>query len=104
MSRDGFLKRVYAVAFTDAVHRTPSNKDHRIFFGKNAINWICSKYPLDTHLKGPQNNTRLVSAGTTEHERTSSASIDSVFTFLSQKYSAIEPAAKSSRKPPQGCF
>jgi len=45
MSRDGFLKRVYAVAFTDAVHRTPSNKDHRIFFGKVSLK-VADSLPL----------------------------------------------------------
>ncbi|KAI1703481.1 protein FAM [Ditylenchus destructor] len=48
-------------------------------------NWVTSALPLDTKL--PKRSSTAFSAGTDEHERTSSAAMSSVFKFIEESFS-----------------
>ncbi|XP_043276836.1 FAM172 family protein homolog CG10038 [Venturia canescens] len=84
-----FVKKVFAVAFTDSVHSSmmpTKGTDHIIKITKN---WVTSDKPLDTPEKTSSDDVECVSAGTSVHEMTSWSSIESVFRFLEQRYRSV---------------
>ncbi|XP_063956056.1 cotranscriptional regulator ARB2A homolog [Lytechinus pictus] len=84
-----FLKKVFAVAFTDSVHSMATlGISHNIkkFFAKHTVNWVSSVQPLDTPRPSKRPlDSKQVSAGTQVHAETSWTSFKSVFKFLKRK-------------------
>ncbi|XP_030832814.1 cotranscriptional regulator FAM172A homolog isoform X2 [Strongylocentrotus purpuratus] len=84
-----FLKKVFAIAFTDSIHHlgTPGiSHNIKKFFAKNTVNWVSSIQPLDTPRPPKRTlDSKQVSAGTQVHAETSWTSFKSVFKFLKNK-------------------
>ncbi|KAH0539190.1 FAM172 family protein homolog CG10038 isoform X2 [Cotesia glomerata] len=82
--REEFEKRVFAVGFTDSVHRLPrTGCDHLVKVSKN---WVSSEQPLDTPVDCASDDVPCVSAGHPVHEMTSWSCIESLFKFLEEHY------------------
>lgn len=85
---DEFLKKCFAIGFTDSVHSSRGLSAKVLQrFQKIACNWVTSSKPLDTPLKSPSTDLPQRSAGHTKHEWTSWACIDALFAFFEEKYS-----------------
>ncbi|XP_034943131.1 FAM172 family protein homolog CG10038 isoform X2 [Chelonus insularis] len=81
---DEFKKRVFAVGFTDSVHKMPEKGcDYLV---QVARNWVSSDKPLDSSVDCASDDVPCVSAGHPVHEMTSSSCIDSLFKFLEDRY------------------
>ncbi|XP_008552885.1 FAM172 family protein homolog CG10038 [Microplitis demolitor] len=79
-----FKKLVFAVGFTDSVHRLPRNGcEHVVQVSKN---WVSSEQPLDTPVDCASDDVPCVSAGHPVHEMTSWSCIESLFKFLEERY------------------
>lgn len=83
-----FVKRVFAVAMTDSVHYI-SKPDAFKALVKVSCNWVSSSQPLDTPLSNMRGDIARVSSGVNVHEKTSYASMNSVFKFLEERYNAV---------------
>lgn len=81
-----FQSRVFAVAFTDSIHSDYVTQDLKKFFQEKSRNWVSSDEPLDTEISSRFCSTPKVSAGHSQHEMTSFSSMNSIFSFLKQKY------------------
>ncbi|XP_071479006.1 cotranscriptional regulator ARB2A homolog [Diadema antillarum] len=98
-----FLRKTFAIAFTDSIHNlafTKVSMNVRKFFAKHSVNWVSSPKPLDTPImsqSSPALDSKRVSAGTKVHAETSWTSFQSVFTFLKDKESEL--AARLAGKP-----
>nr|CAD7463057.1 unnamed protein product [Timema tahoe] len=87
-----FKERVFAVAFTDSVHSMSLQKVPKKvieFLQKAGRNWVAHDEPLDTPVKAPANEITRVSAGHIQHEMTSWSCMESLFTFLQERYAFI---------------
>lgn len=82
-----FEEHVKAVAFTDSVHSF-SNYKVTPFLKEVAKNWVSSKEPLDKAIKTPDTDITRVSAGHQKHEMTSHSCMNSVFTYIEEKFNA----------------
>nr|CAD7258005.1 unnamed protein product [Timema shepardi] len=87
-----FKERVFAVAFTDSVHsmslqRVPKKVIE--FLQKVGRNWVAHDEPLDAPVKAPADEITRVSAGHIQHEMTSWSCMESLFTFLQERYALI---------------
>ncbi|KAH8419054.1 hypothetical protein KR222_002109, partial [Zaprionus bogoriensis] len=84
---DFFKQKVFAIALTDGTIGYPPANCKQYFIDV-ARNWVSSRDPLDTfEIDGPRDqNITCVSAGHVEHEWTSYAAMESVFTYIEAKY------------------
>ncbi|XP_064100002.1 cotranscriptional regulator ARB2A-like [Macrobrachium nipponense] len=90
-----FVKRVFAVAMTDSVHYIAKPNAFKALV-KISRNWVSSSHPLDTPLSDEGGDVARVSSGVNVHEKTSYASMESVFKFLEARYNAV---TKGDGKP-----
>nr|CAD7198297.1 unnamed protein product [Timema douglasi] len=87
-----FKERVIAVAFTDSVHSMSLQKVPKKvieFLQKVGRNWVAHDEPLDAPVKAPADEITRVSAGHIQHEMTSWSCMESLFTFLQERYAFI---------------
>ncbi|XP_038076473.1 cotranscriptional regulator FAM172A homolog [Patiria miniata] len=104
---ESFMKKVFAVAFTDSVHSLHYDMDDALhaLFTQNAVNWVSSHKPLGTVVDDRGYDCTRVSAGTTRHEETSWYSFHSIFHFLSTKEEEVkrpeveDPVASEASEP-----
>ncbi|KAJ4459512.1 putative UPF0528 protein [Paratrimastix pyriformis] len=120
------LPRLRAIAFTDSVHSVPSalsaeyiaDLKRRYPMGHfkapvplspavsrlldtRACNWVSASTPLDTPA-GHREGCPCVSAGTPQHERTSSSAMTSVFSFLLRHLVAdVRTPPVAAEEPPE---
>ncbi len=68
---------------TDSVHTFNKHWSKRVktFMKKQVKHWACSSKNLDKKLP-PAGGSLVVSAGTDNHDRASSAAMNSIFTFF----------------------
>ncbi|XP_076466037.1 cotranscriptional regulator ARB2A-like [Babylonia areolata] len=87
-----FQRRVFSIVFTDSVHtdgRALWSKPVKDFMKQRAVNYISAVEPLDTRMENIHSDDCLaLSAGTTEHERTSHSCINSAFQFMNRRHGA----------------
>mmetsp|Transcript_29759 Transcript_29759/g.33188 ORF Transcript_29759/g.33188 Transcript_29759/m.33188 type:complete len:222 (+) Transcript_29759:56-721(+) len=102
--KDELLSRLRCVALTDSVHprlwsRNKQRFDEELldYYDKNVCNWVRSTRPVGTPRK-KEGGCPTVSAGHTEHEWTSAASIDSVWDYIDAKVSGKEVNVTPSKK------
>ncbi|KAL3865435.1 hypothetical protein ACJMK2_042825, partial [Sinanodonta woodiana] len=82
-------ERVFAIALTDSVHsmrRQEASEDVIEFYKERACNWASAYDPLDAPLQTSEEEPPTVSAGTDQHDMTSSCSINSIFKFFTERY------------------
>ncbi|XP_076443585.1 cotranscriptional regulator ARB2A homolog isoform X2 [Babylonia areolata] len=83
---DDFKKRVFCVVFTDTVHtmvRQQWSQPVKEFLKERAVNFASAYVPINYMMETSCPDDCLsVSAGTEEHERTSSSCIDIAFQFI----------------------
>ena len=77
--------KIRAVALTDSVHSYNRHWSKRVktFIGKHCINFACGNLPLNKKMKRT-GGCIVVSAGTEQHEMSSSSCIEPLFQFLSK--------------------
>ncbi|ESN93155.1 hypothetical protein HELRODRAFT_194171 [Helobdella robusta] len=86
--KESFLKRVFAVAFTDAaVFLEECDEETREFFKNNSQNWVAGTGKLDEPVITDSADVTCpkVSAGHTEHVWTSATSMSSIFKYFKKK-------------------
>lgn len=84
---DFFKEKVFAIAFTDGFigHPPASCKE---YFVDVTRNWVACRDPLDTvKSQDPKGESiPAISAGHPEHEWSSYSAMESVFTYIEEKY------------------